>query len=76
METGTATALMWRLRQKDFEMPCMILQPLVENFPAAWHGHDAGGRTGLDKAFQTETEVCLEVRDNGVGMSEERIQEI
>lgn len=61
---------------EDFEMPCMILQPLVEN--SIQHGMAMmleGGQVWI-RAFQTETEVCLEVRDNGVGMSEERIQEI
>ncbi|MGB4661823.1 MAG: histidine kinase [Mobilitalea sp.] len=60
----------------DFSMPCMILQPIVEN--AIQHGIAmklSGGCVWI-KAYQSENGICLEVRDNGVGMTEEQIQDI
>ena len=53
----------------DFKMPCMILQPLVEN--AIQHGiamKMSGGCVWI-RVFQTEDHICMEVRDNGVGMT-------
>jgi sensor histidine kinase YesM len=60
----------------NFLMPCMILQPLVEN--AIQHGIAMmlhGGWVCI-KALQSEKGIRLEVRDNGVGMTEEQIQDI
>lgn len=59
-----------------FQMPCMVLQPLVEN--AIQHGIAMmleGGCVWIS-AWSGESEVCLEVRDNGAGMTEARIQEV
>ena len=59
-----------------FQMPCMVLQPLVEN--AIQHGIAMmleGGCVWV-RAYGQEGDVCLEVSDNGVGMTESRIQEI
>lgn len=50
------------------EIPCMILQPLVEN--AVSHGVGAmisGGQVTVSLTRQA-AHVCLEVRDNGVGI--------
>ena len=59
-----------------FQMPCMVLQPLVEN--AIQHGIAMMLECGCVwiSAWSGESEVCLEVRDNGAGMTEERIQEV
>ena len=57
-------------------MPCMVLQTLVEN--AIQHGIAMmleGGCVWV-RAYGQEGDVCLEVSDNGVGMTESRIQEI
>ena len=60
----------------DFVMPCMILQPLVEN--AIQHGIAMKLKDGAVwiRVYQTEDRVCLEVRDNGEGMTEEQIRDI
>ena len=60
----------------DFKMPCMILQPLVEN--AIQHGiamKMSGGCVWI-KVFRTEHHICMEVRDNGVGMTPQQIRRI
>lgn len=63
-------------RCMDFAMPCMILQPLVEN--AIQHGIAMKLKDGAVwiRVYQAEDRVCLEVRDNGIGMTEEQIRDI
>ncbi|MCC8065686.1 MAG: histidine kinase [Clostridiales bacterium] len=59
----------------DFQMPCMILQPLVEN--AIQHGLAmklSGGYVQV-KCYLMSNRVFLEVTDNGVGMTKEQIAE-
>src|SRR5699024_8887895 len=57
----------------EIELPRLILQPLVEN--AFIHGieeKEEGGIITLN-IYQTETHVIVEVRDDGVGMDQDRI---
>lgn len=60
----------------DFAMPCMILQPLVEN--AIQHGIAMKLKDGTVwiRVYRKETRICLEVLDNGVGMTQEQIENI
>ncbi len=53
------------------KMPCMILQPLVEN--ACQHGLEPCKRGGIVsvQGWMENGQVFLEVSDNGIGMSEE-----
>ena len=53
------------------KMPCMILQPLVEN--ACQHGLEPCRRGGIVsiQGWLENDQVFLEVTDNGIGMSEE-----
>ncbi|HIV86524.1 MAG TPA: sensor histidine kinase, partial [Candidatus Pygmaiobacter gallistercoris] len=60
----------------DLEIPCMILQPLVEN--SISHGVGAmieGGRVIVRLARKEQT-VWLTVEDNGVGIEPERLAEL
>lgn len=61
---------------KQVEIPCMILQPLVEN--AVIHGAEPLNRpvTIAVKAFMDGDHLVLEVIDNGVGMSSEVVDKI
>lgn len=58
------------------KMPCMILQPLVEN--ACHHGLEPTKRGGVIsiQGWLDNGNVFLEVSDNGVGMSEEQQKSI
>lgn len=58
------------------KMPCMILQPLVEN--ACQHGLEPTKRGGIItiQGWLENGNVFLEVTDNGVGMSEEQKRSI
>lgn len=55
------------------QVPSLVIQPLVEN--GVRHGImcRSGGGTIHIAARKYDTGVCISVRDNGVGMSQERI---
>lgn len=54
----------------------LTLQPLVEN--AIFSGIEPGGKNGSIKIriWQQEEKLCISVKDDGVGMTEEKIQDI
>ncbi|TDW20537.1 two-component system sensor histidine kinase YesM [Breznakia blatticola] len=54
----------------------MILQPIVEN--AIYHGTKGSRRKGIIEiiGYETEESIVFEVKDNGVGMSEEKLHEV
>lgn len=54
-------------------MPCMILQPMVENAIAHGVGSKLSGGFVEVHVYQIEDRVLIEVEDNGEGMSEEEI---
>lgn len=58
------------------EMPGMILQPIVEN--CVNHGIREMGDRGVIclSLYEKEGMVCISVKDNGVGMSEETIGKV
>ncbi len=61
----------------DLQTPCMILQPLVEN--SISHGVGSmieGGRVTVRLYRQGEGETCLEVEDNGVGISAQQLEQL
>lgn len=57
-----------------FEIPCMVLQPLVEN--AVIHGAEPLTRpvTIAVKAYQENGRLTLEINDDGVGMPPELVE--
>jgi two-component system, LytTR family, sensor kinase len=61
---------------KHFSMPCMILQPLVEN--AVLHGAEPLSRTVtvIVRAVVNGPNVIFEIADDGVGMPAELVQAI
>lgn len=58
------------------EMPGMILQPVVEN--CVNHGIREMGDRGkiLLSVYRVEDSVCISVKDNGIGMSQETIDKV
>ncbi len=61
---------------KSYILPKLTLQPLVEN--ALYHGIKIRRRKGLIRvsARAQESRLILEVRDDGSGMSPERLEEV
>ncbi|WP_105617662.1 sensor histidine kinase [Vallitalea okinawensis] len=61
---------------KSYRIVKLTLQPLVEN--AIYHGLKPRGRQGQIWIHGSIVgqEIYIEVRDNGVGMSEDRVQEL
>lgn len=61
---------------RSITMPGMILQPIVENsVNYGIRDIDWEGRIELS-AVREEEYVCISIRDNGIGMSQEKIEEI
>lgn len=60
----------------SYEIPKLVLQPLVEN--ALYHGIRAGRKKGTIKieAHLNNDEVELSIEDDGIGMSEEKVESI
>ena len=54
----------------------LTLQPLVEN--AIFSGIEPGGKNGtiLIHAYEQDKCLCIEVRDDGIGIPEEKIPEL
>ena len=57
-------------------MPSMILQPIIEN--SVNHGikeMEGKGKITLD-VYAEDDEVCISVKDNGIGMTKEMIKKV
>lgn len=61
---------------ENYMLPTLTLQPIVEN--AIHHGLEPqiGPGTITIRGFQTEDKVILQIQDDGVGMSPERLAEL
>lgn len=61
---------------KNARIPCLALQPLVEN--AVLHGIEPLEGIGMIKIYgkQEKQKVIFEIRDNGVGISSDKLKEI
>lgn len=60
----------------DIKVPQLTLQPLVENaFIHGIEGKEEGGTISL-VIYRKSTDVVVEIRDDGVGMEQEKIDEI
>ena len=58
-------------------VPCMIIQPLIEN--AMQHGFEKlkeGDRIEVAARVMADGTLCIQVRDNGRGMTPERLREV
>lgn len=61
----------------DFKVPKLLLQPFVEN--AIYHGlrpSKKEGILGISVRKEGEDGICLTVKDNGAGMSEDLLEDI
>lgn len=60
----------------DAQIIKLTLQPLVEN--AIFSGIEPGGKNGSIRIsiWQQDEKLCISVKDDGVGMTEEKIQDI
>ncbi len=70
---GDRVNAVYEIEARDFEVPTLTVQPLVEN--AVRHGicKRPGGGTVTIRSYETETEYIIEIADNGVGFDTESI---
>lgn len=61
---------------RDYKVPKLILQPIVEN--AIFHGLEPKIDMGIIKVMidETEKKILLDIEDNGVGMSQNKVDEL
>ena len=60
----------------DVKVPFMCLQPIVENsIKYAVENKASGGSISIE-VYQAEQDLCIEITDDGDGISRQRIQEI
>lgn len=59
----------------DVLVPSMILQPLVENSIKHGIATKVGGGRIVLRSFREDRRTVIEVEDNGVGMTDERLQQ-
>lgn len=63
-------------RWLDLRVPSMVLQPIVEN--AVNYGiRNMSGRGLIElKVYEANAHICISIKDNGIGMSRELIEEV
>lgn len=60
----------------DIEMPGMVLQPIIENCVNHGIREMAGKGRILLQVYEVMQGVCIQISDNGIGMSQEQIDSI
>ncbi|MBQ7647335.1 MAG: histidine kinase, partial [Clostridia bacterium] len=70
---GDRVNAVYEIEARDFEVPTLTVQPLVEN--AVRHGicKRQGGGTVTIRSYETDIEYVIEIVDNGVGFDTESI---
>lgn len=58
------------------EVPCMIIQPLMENSIKYGVGLMVSGGKIITRIFRKEMRCCVEVEDNGEGMTAQTLEEL
>jgi len=58
------------------QIPCMILQPLVENAITHGIGPKVDGGSLYLRIFRKEQQCCFEIEDDGVGIPPEKLEHI
>lgn len=78
MRYGTCFAVEYQIDEENQKImiPGFVLQPLVEN--SFLHGLDLtkeGGRIAI-RVYKQQEHLCVEVEDNGIGMTQEKAAEL
>lgn len=70
MRMGEKLNVVYDIQEKEFSLPPLLLQPLVEN--AVKHGlfYKANGGTIIIRSRQMDGKIILSVQDDGVGFEE------
>ena len=72
---GERLQIQWDIQAKDFKIPPLTIQPLVEN--AVRHGicQKMEGGTVQIRSLRKEGEICIEILDDGVGFDTEELKD-
>ena len=66
---------MWDIQSKDFMLPALSVQPLVENAVKHGVGQKVGGGIVTIHTCETDKEYIICIKDNGVGFDTEKANE-
>lgn len=70
MRYGDKINIVFNLKEKNFHIPVLTLQPIVENAVKHGIGNKKGGGTVTVSTTTDEENIIITVADNGVGFSE------
>lgn len=73
---GDKLKVVYNLKEKDFEMPVLTLQPIVENAVKHGVGNKKGGGTVTISTDSDDDNTIITVKDDGIGISANSISEI
>lgn len=73
---GDKLNITYNLKEKDFEIPVLTLQPIVENAVKHGVGNKKGGGTVTISTDSDDNNTIITVKDDGVGMSIKSIDDI
>lgn len=73
---GDKLRVVYDLKEKDFEIPILTLQPIVENAVKHGVGNKKGGGTVTVSTKSDDDNTIVRVKDDGVGISAKSIGEI
>lgn len=73
---GDKLRVVYDLKEKDFEIPVLTLQPIVENAVKHGVGNKKGGGTVTISTSSDDDNTIIRVRDDGVGISAKSIDEL
>lgn len=67
--------IVYDIQSKDFMLPALSVQPLVENAVKHGVGQKVGGGSVMIHTRETDTEYIICIKDNGVGFNTENTNE-
>lgn len=76
LRQGDKLKVVYNLKEKDFEMPVLTLQPIVENAVKHGVGNKKGGGTVTISTDSDDDNTIITVKDDGIGISANSISEI
>lgn len=76
LRQGDKLKVVYNLKEKDFEIPVLTLQPIVENAVKHGVGNKKGGGTVTISTDSDDDNTIITVKDDGIGISANSISEI
>lgn len=76
LRCGDKLKIVYELKEKNFEIPVLTLQPIVENAVKHGVGNKKGGGTVTISTSSDDNNIIIRVQDDGDGISAKSIDEL